>query len=790
MTFDFDQSPYVDLRGTIAEQANRVVAWTGAGLSTSAGVPSWAGLRTRLTDALVKKAATFYNDRAEQEKLRAYAENARRAKTHWDAFNILKLGLGETSYQAEIKRALALGQRADLPEAYIQLWRLPLAGMVTLNLDRMAARGFAHVYGGDRSAVEFSSKDVGEHTPTLANPFSKFIYNAHGTDNDVHSWVFTHDDLSNLLRNPAYVNFINSILTSTTVVFLGISADDIAAGGHLERLRGTGIRTAPHYWITDRTDAFTDAWAERCGIRVIRYPNEDGDHAQQRMILEDLCTFVAEDETVAALPVVPEVALSQEVLPGPDTLRREEPEMIRLFLNAHAQQLLLKESDEAYSAYRSFVDEYSLPIHIAWFVDTKDGANEVLGFRVISEAAKGAFGTVYKAEDRAGNPVALKVLREEIRNNHDALSSFRRGVGSMKILKQRQVKGMVEYLDGAEIPAMVVMEWIEGDNLRRAVASKKITKWDDILRVAVTLASILRDAHNLPERVLHRDLRPANVMLEGLYGQGPWQVKVLDFDLSWHRGAYENTLVHEAGSTGYLAPEQIHRTEGVSTRHSAVDAFGLGMTLYFMLTGSDPVPNQHRHANWEQDVYRAARTKGQVVWKSLPDRFARLILFATQDRQSDRPDITAMYLELLRLQKVLKGASPTTSADLLADELASRAESFLNYHWSNDQQAAILESPTALILTLKANESRGRIGFYLRKIDSGLENKKLMTRKAGPALAEARKLLNSGHWQVDTCQLENKSIHVVAYLRPEVLAAKLDSSATVIDKVVSVLTIN
>src|SRR5256885_4841151 len=60
------------------------------------------------------------------------------------------------------------------------------------------------------------------------------------------------------------------IFASRTVVFLGISADDVAAGGHLERLKELGIKLGSHYWITARRDNPTDSWAEAVGIQIGR----------------------------------------------------------------------------------------------------------------------------------------------------------------------------------------------------------------------------------------------------------------------------------------------------------------------------------------------------------------------------------------------------------------------------------------------------------------------------------------------------------------------------------------
>jgi serine/threonine protein kinase len=137
----------------------------------------------------------------------------------------------------------------------------------------------------------------------------------------------------------------------------------------------------------------------------------------------------------------------------------------------------------------------------------------------------------------------LLVLHERIRNDPEMLQGFRRGVSSMRILGKASVRGIVPYCRASEIPAFVVMEFIEGPTLQQAVEQRIIRGWDALLRVAVDLADILRRSHQLPERVLHRDIRPSNIMLRNGWDRGDdWELLVLDFDLSWHRGAPELSI--------------------------------------------------------------------------------------------------------------------------------------------------------------------------------------------------------------------------------------------------------
>ena len=441
--------------------------------------------------------------------------------------------------------------------------------------------------------TEFVGNQVAKYTHALSNPHP-FVCHLHGRLDDTSSWVLTHSDLARAQRDQAYKNFIATCLTAKTVVFVGISADDQAVGGFIEQLSNKNIDVNPHYWITARRDRATDSWAEQRGIRLIRYEAPEEDHSGLLDLLDDLIAFVSRDNPDEILPVRPE-GFSPEVGPPPPkaALLRLEEEQIRKVLNAEASRILATVSQGAIVEYDEFSDYYDQAIYRAWYTSTEPGNNQLLGNTLHKEMASGAFGKVYQASDSEGNPVAVKVLHEGIRRNSDLFQAFRRGVRSMQILRNSQVDGMIPYRKTFEIPACVVMDWVDGPNLDDAVSAKYINDWELVLRVGFDIADIVRRGHVLPERVLHRDLRPSNVMLRGFYSNpDEWDVVVLDFDLSWHRGALERSVIHGSTTFGYLAPEQIHEIDGVSTRHAAVDSFGIGMVLFFMLSGRNPVPGR------------------------------------------------------------------------------------------------------------------------------------------------------------------------------------------------------
>lgn len=406
-----------------------------------------------------------------------------------------------------------------------------------------------------------------------------------------------------------------------------------------------------------------------------------------------------------------------------------------------------------------------------------------MGYKLDAPAAKGAFGTVYRATDATGQPIAIKVLLEEIRNNRELLQSFRRGVRSMKILSDHKLDGVVIYRDSSEIPAFVVMDWVEGPSLEEAVEARQFHEWSTILRTAKHLANIIRRAHDLPERVLHRDLRPSNVMLKAFYSDPyDWKVVVLDFDLSWHLGADERSVIHGSTRFGYLAPEQIMRLPGVSTRHSGVDSFGLGMIMFFMASGRHPIPAEHRHSTWAEIVRGACNRHVPDQWNSLPERFARLILNATRDQQSQRWDLAQIQTELDQLWIAGTRPGDVVSPELLAEEVASRTGFLAKYDWRQDEPCASHRLPTGLQVSLAGDSVKRRLSLRVDWQDTGVQQHRKVGKWVGPAARRCQGVLKSGGWEIASHQVDTHSLSVEATISVEIASRNLNQYAATIDR--------
>lgn len=775
-TFE-DQRTFQALRDIVGERTKPILIWAGAGLSVAAGLPSWEGLKSTLLKAI--ESSSYLLD-VQEANDRAYSlDRIRRSTDLWRDFGQIKELLGPTSFRAEVTDALSTSSTVAVPKAYELAWRIRPEGILTLNIDRLASRAASGI--SKSTPVEKTGRDIAK-LRDLLHDGRPFIGNLHGEIDDADSWVFTASDLKALTSKPGYRFFIETCLADFTNIFVGISPQDRAVGGHLDSLRKLRLQSPPNYWLTSRTDLGAQAWAEDRGIRVVRY-KADNDHAELLEILESLVEFIPSEET-AAPPVFSassEEAGEEDVVDlTTANLAALSTNQLRAALNKRAVVILHDETDEAYKNYEAFSQEYHEEIYRAWYVTTQAGSNKILGYTLAADVARGGFGRVFRGQDMSGNAVAVKVLLDEVRRDPALLASFRRGVRSMAILGKAGIDRMVRYRDATEIPAIVVMDWIEGPNLEDAVRGHLVSDWPEVLEIAIQVASTLRAAHSLPERVLHRDLRPANIMLRDYWTNGGQVDSVLlDFDLSWHKGAAERSIVFTSVS-GYLAPEQQVENKKESTRHAAVDSFGFGMTLYYLTSGKDPLANSHVSPAWPTMVVSAARTLGALPsWRSLPQRFARLVIGATADLQRERWDLARIDRELVQLRAALLGGQ-VENGELIAEELAARSEVMSGYHWDDDRRCAVMDSPSGLRVAVFGSASSDDVCLEVSVMTTGSEDRSSVGRYLNEALATARARLGRV-WSIDMGKVEMGSYQIRAHVRKSELAANLDASASSLD---------
>lgn len=767
------------LRVEFSERSKPLVFWTGAGLSVPV-VPSWAGLRDILLGFLRERAKTL--NATDQKTQLAEHVQIRSTSDIWLQFERLEKSIGRELFVQRIKEALAPSEKGSIPKPHSKLWELAPSGIVTLNLDLFTQRA-ATAHPAQSVPIPIYPGKFVEHLNVLRER-RPFIAYPHGHLDSPNVWTFTKSELDRRLNDSRYIEWLTVLFRASTVVFVGVTADDVAIGSPIERISANRIPITGHFWLTARDDIEAHRWAGAHGTRVIRYENKSGDHIELLHILHDLSAPVRQEDPAKERPVFPRsTAAPIEHFPSPEALAMESDEQKRQLLNARAKQILLNLNESARDKeYAQFLERYGRSVYGAWYASTMPGENEFLGYHLMTDIDGGAFGTVYKGTDASGTPVAIKLLKSENFRRPGFHRSFRRGANSLRILTERDVQGVVKYIDAAEIPPTIVMSWSDGQSLNQLVESGQLTDWQERIEVALQLASVLRTCHALPERVLHRDLRPANIMIENCYDQlTEWKVVVLDFDLSWHKGAEDHSIMHSP-AFGYLAPEQRSRGK-YTTRSALVDSYGFGMTLYFLCTGKNPFPDQHLHVNWIADVLSQFEAKRCSSWVSLPRRLARLVCNVTQGEQAARATMSQIEGELESLKAALSTAADVALIDIVTEELAAGTEHFHGYKWSDSDSRATLSSANGLNLSLQSVTGRRAMLFTAAWSNSGAQDWSHIDRMLSQALPKLTESLQRVCADVKVSKAR-RAFQVSAEIDADVVRKDVAAVAKALDKAV------
>ncbi len=564
MPFNPDQPAYRRLRTISAERRKPIAVWTGAGLSTPAGLPTWKQLRSALVDAAlheVEEIVTPEGDRKEDAIRRAA-----NIDDLWESMDIIKKAISETTFRESIRSLLTIDQKIEIPPVYRKIWQLPSVGAaITLNIDDLISRAHRRVRV-EEDAANFTGWQAHEYAHVI-NARRPFIAYLHGLYDAYSTWVMTKTDVQNLFAKPGFRDVVGFIFANYVVVFVGISADDSAASGVLRGLSGYGIDMGQHFWITDRRDPATREWANGVGIQTITYRTEvAGSHGDAHSpalieIFDDMLRYVSRDMPA---PVIFPPGDAIPSLPPTRELRAMEDDQLRHLLSGRAKTIIeahdgLTENEE----YEQFLKVYSSNIHQAWHVTDSEPENRFYNYFVDKRIHASAFSNVWKLRDESGNFYALKVMQMENIKSGPQIESFRRGVQSLGFLTRATVPGTASLVAAYEIPTAVIMRFIEGNPLQDVAQWANFDRWIDGLNILSRVGRHLHYSHNLPQGVLHRDVRPSNIMLPNFVAAnhnnsaGKWDVVVLNYDMSWHTAARGGEIKGNVTEVGYYAPEHL-----------------------------------------------------------------------------------------------------------------------------------------------------------------------------------------------------------------------------------------
>ncbi len=270
-------------------------------------------------------------------------------------------------------------------------------------------------------------------------------------------------------------------------------------------------------------------------------------------------------------------------------------------------------------------------------------------YRIIGLLRKGGMGEVWRAEDlKLGQEVALKFLPELQSEDESALGRFNREVALARNVSHPNICRVFD-IDEVDGRHFLSMEYIDGEDLSSLLRRIGRLPHAKGIEIALQLCRGLAAAHE--KNVLHCDLKPSNVMIDG---RG--KARITDFGLAC-LGDEANSRT-KAGTLSYMAPEQIAGNE-VSTRS---DIYSLGLVFFEIFTGK-----RAYQAETLSELTLLHQLPGPRPSKFAPDidpTIDRLIMRCLRKNPDLRPS-------LQQILSVLSGGDPLAVA-LAAGETPSR----------------------------------------------------------------------------------------------------------------------
>ncbi len=249
-------------------------------------------------------------------------------------------------------------------------------------------------------------------------------------------------------------------------------------------------------------------------------------------------------------------------------------------------------------------------------------------YTLLAKLGEGGMGVVHLARKGDGPRVALKVLRPHIVGDDEARARLAREVSSLERIRSRWIAEIVDADPWAETP-YVATRYVPGLSLHDHVPEEGPIVGDDLRWFARCLAEGVASVHAVG--VLHRDVKPSNVLLEG---RTPI---LIDFGLA--RVADDPKLTHTGwllGTPGYLAPEILFGDDATT----ASDVHSWAATVAFAGTGHPPFGRGPSMAIMDRV------RRGEHDLTGLPDDLRAIVSAALEPDPARRPSVGELRTSL------------------------------------------------------------------------------------------------------------------------------------------------
>ncbi len=258
-------------------------------------------------------------------------------------------------------------------------------------------------------------------------------------------------------------------------------------------------------------------------------------------------------------------------------------------------------------------------------------------FRVLRALGQGGMGTTWEAEALdTGQRVALKALSLKAMSDWKSLDLFEREARVLAGLSHPSIPRFIDAIKLDEGDLFLVQELVEGRSLAERLKDGHRSTEVEVRQIARALLETLIYLHGLSPPVIHRDIKPQNVLV-----RDSGEIALVDFGAvkegARREGSFASTVV---GTYGYMAPEQFQGKAEPSS-----DLYALGATLVFLLTGRDPsdLPQRRLKIDFRADAGVSERMAGwldRLLEPAPEDRIptARAALDALDDLDRPLPD--------------------------------------------------------------------------------------------------------------------------------------------------------
>jgi tRNA A-37 threonylcarbamoyl transferase component Bud32 len=254
---------------------------------------------------------------------------------------------------------------------------------------------------------------------------------------------------------------------------------------------------------------------------------------------------------------------------------------------------------------------------------------------------EGGMGTVYRAQHLAlKQPVAIKMMHAELSGTEKYRQRFTR---EARVSSMLQHPNAVRVYDFGEHQGSLylVMECLPGKPLRQMIRRSSLPSLPTMIEVGIQVANALDAAHAL--RLIHRDLKPDNIMVE-LRDDGELRAVLVDFGLAFQRDPKQETPDPElgrlttvglvSGTPQYMSPEQ---ARGLDV-DPALDVYALGCVMFEMAVGRPPFEGASAMDILNCHIFvPAPSARARAPQRGVPQALDDLILEMMRKQATQRP---------------------------------------------------------------------------------------------------------------------------------------------------------